>query len=117
MESAFGVDHGEISKAERLPRVTTARKLGRLVRTGSIRASSRGDKLVNTPLSVSGLGRATGRGTQKVGEATTAFGHKMQANGGVTGGVVVAGGAGAGYAGYKHAQNQPPKKTKPPRAM
>lgn len=116
MDSAFGVDHGQISKATqkqpRLPRSTTAQKIGRAVRVGTIK----GTKAADAPLSVSGLGRAVGRGTANTGVKIAGMGGRMQAHGGRTGTAVAALGlGGAGYAYHKAKVKEP--KTKAPKVV
>ena len=116
MNSAFGVDHGEISKAEPRPRPTTAQRLGRFTAVNADRAGRAGRKVVTTTLSVEGTGRATGRGTEALGRGITSAGKVFGRHPGKTGSLVFAGAGAAGVSAYKHARNQPPK-VKAPRGM
>jgi hypothetical protein len=110
MYSAFGVDHGEVSKGLKLSWVKRPRKLTR----AQIRTQGQGTgkgtrteavtrKLKNateTPVSIAGTGRAAGRGI-------TGTGAFMQNHPGVTGSALVGGG---GAAAYHHLKQKEPKR-------
>ena len=89
MESAFGIEHGEISKARRQKTKPVNQVRGNLRQVGT--------KVTSARISLSDVGSGTGR-------AVTGVGRALQAKPGLTGAVVVGGAAGGLYA----------KKKKPP---
>lgn len=116
MDSAFGVDHGEISKiriprkvhppAEALARKAAQRaqgaRAGNAVRKGPGKLKKLGEKAVNTEISVSRVGRGVGSGIGTVGRKTNEVITRYP---GVTGTAVLGGG---GYALYRSGRK--PKK-------
>lgn len=104
MESAFGIDHGEINKARlpRLPRgVTSATKPKAPSRASQIKGSL--NRLGEKDISVKELGGGAGRGVASVGRF-------MQNRPGLTGTALVGGGGAAGY--KVLSDRQPRKKTR-----
>lgn len=105
MLSAFGVEHGEVSKgvaygAGGLPRSRKLIALGRASRKG-FEATKRGaHKVVTTELSVQNLGRGTGLGIGAAGRGAGKVGEKLAAHPAITGSVVA--GSAAGGAGYQY---------------
>lgn len=110
MTSAFGIDHGEISKVKvtwggapdktaRMALTEQARKVGKLRELPK--------KVVEAPISIGGTGRATSRGVKAGGEGIAYAANKYP---GLTGTAILGGG---GYAAYRAARQQPPKKKKP----
>jgi len=89
MRSAFGIDHGEVSKAAS-PLTGPQKVKGALNRIGTAHVS------------IKGVGRAAGRTTRKTGQF-------LERNPGVTGTALVGGG---GYAGYKYLSEKEPRKRK-----
>ena len=83
MESAFGIEHGEFSKARRPKQKPTNQVRGNLRQVGQ--------KVTSARVSLTDVGNATGKTVGGVGRA-------LQAKPGLTGAVVVGGGAGALYA-------------------
>lgn len=119
MESAFGVDHGEVSKAllgsfkprGRVPfgtrgpngkPMTRAQRatVGEAGPTRPQRIKNRANKVLETPVSIAGVGRATSR----LGESTSGF---LGSHPGATGAAILGGGSAAGY---KFARGKEPKR-------
>jgi len=109
MESAFGIDHGEISKVKGPPKLTgvTGRLTGAQVRTAGQGAPSRTSKtkralhkIGEADISLKGLGGAAGRGLKGTGSF-------LENRPGLTGTALVGGG---GAAGYKYLSNKEPKR-------
>lgn len=116
MISAFGVDHGLVSKGVArgpggLPRSRKLIALGRGSRKVYDKAKRGAHKVVTTELSLQNLGRGTGKTFEAAGRGTGKIGRGLGKHPAVTG-TAVAGGA-AGYGGYKyHEARQKPPKTK-----
>jgi hypothetical protein len=98
MESAFGIDHGEISKA-RVPRPP------RGARAPSRASQIKGqlNRLGEKDISIKEVGRSAGAGL-------TGVGGFMQRHPGLTGTALVGGGGAAGY--KLLSEKQPRKKTR-----
>jgi hypothetical protein len=111
MISAFGVDHGEISKA-RLPRLPNGKRMTRAQRATrgvNPNAKPRGqqasdflNRVGDAHVSLKGIGNTAGKGAAGVG-------NFMAGHPGLTGTAVI-GGAGAG--GYKYLSDKEPKTKK-----
>lgn len=101
MQSAFGIDHGEISKA-RLPRSPLPRTRTRGPRAPSRASQIKGslNRLGEKDISIKEVGRSAGSGVAGVGGF-------MQRHPGLTGTALVGGG---GAAGYKILSEKPRKK-------
>lgn len=98
MESAFGIDHGEINKA-RLPRLPRGTKPPRAPsRASQIKGSL--NRLGEKDISVKELGGGAGRGVAGIGRF-------MQNRPGLTGTALV---GGSGAAGYKYLSGKQPRK-------
>lgn len=110
MLSAFGVDHGEISKGRgifypRLPKVASrAQKAtqGTGVATGPQRVKAALNRAGDAPVTIKGVGRASARTMRGVGGV-------FEGHPGLTGTALVGGG---GVAGYQHLKNKEPRKKK-----
>jgi hypothetical protein len=126
MISAFGVDHGEISKAVRLrvvrvgkprvPRGTRTRKGKRLnaaqrrtasppgqaPQTGPQKIRTGMQRITEAPITIAGVGR----GTSRVGQTASNFTARHP---GLTGAGILGGG---GFAGYKYLSNKEPRRKK-----
>ena len=110
MLSAFGVDHGEVSKGffraagsgtKRLTRAQRATK-GTGGPSGPKQVAGAVDRALGAPISIKGAGRAAGGGLG-------ATGRFFESRPGLTGTALVGGG---GYAGYKYLKQSEPKKRK-----
>lgn len=107
MISAFGVDHGEFSKAryqqnqpKRMTRAQRRTKGKAGVLTGPQKIVQAAHRAGEAPVSVKGIGGSVGRGIQGTG--------RFLANRpGLTGAALVGGG---GAAGYKYLSDKEPKK-------
>lgn len=101
MESAFGIDHGEINKA-RLPRSPLPRTRARAPRAPSRASQIKGslNRLGEKDISVKELGGGAGRGVAGIGRF-------MQNRPGLTGTALV---GGSGAAGYKYLSGKQPRK-------
>jgi hypothetical protein len=118
MESAFGIDHGTISKGVAygpggLPRSRKLIALGRGARKGYEGARKAGRKVVTTEVSVQNVGQAAGAGTAAIGRGAGKVGASLEKHPGVTGAALIGGGAGYGGYRYHQARNKPPKTKKP----
>jgi hypothetical protein len=100
MESAFGIDHGEINKA-RLPRSPMPRTRTRAPSRAS-QIKGQLNRLGEKDISIKELGGGAGRGVANVGGF-------MQRHPGLTGTALVGGG---GAAGYKVLSEKQPRKKK-----
>lgn len=106
MESAFGIDHGEIEKSRRTRAARrSALQANRAARDAKMRASLRRvgsvpGKVVNAKVSVADVGRTAGR-------VTTGVGRVVSASPAITGTAVI---GGAGYGAYKLSQRPHKKK-------
>jgi hypothetical protein len=114
--SAFGVDHGEISKGWRVVRTPKGfhaprgkRPTGAQIRTAGKDANfvSRpqkvkraAEKVTRADISLAGIGESAGKGSKKVGGF-------LERHPGLTGTALVGGG---GAAGYKYLKDKQPKK-------
>jgi hypothetical protein len=110
MLSAFGVDHGEVSKGILRAAGRPARRLTRAQRatrgaggpSGPQKVAGAVDRALGAPISVKGAGRAAGKGMG-------ATGRFFEQRPGLTGTALVGGG---GYAGYKYLKQSEPKRKK-----
>ncbi len=103
MESAFGIEHGEISKA-RVPRLSAAqvRTAGQGAPTRTTKTKRALHKIGEADISLKGLGSAAG----KTLKGTGSF---LENRPGLTGTALVGGG---GAAGYKYLSNKEPRRNK-----
>jgi len=107
MQSAFGVDHGDISKgrfvwpkAKRPPTRAQKRTQGAPgAKSGPQQVKAAANKITETPVSIGGIGRATGSGMRGVGGF-------LEKRPGLTGTALVGGGGAAGYHQYKKGQKR-----------
>lgn len=106
MLSAFGIDHGEVSKAFLRPQtVTRAQKATRGLpgtRTRSKALKAGLNRVGDTPITIKGIGRTAGGAVRGVGSV-------FEGHPGLTGTALVGGG---GAAGYTHLKNKEPRKKK-----
>lgn len=119
-ESAFGVDHGDVSKASTgFPRARWANKAGKAYGKAKGKLTQMGDRAGNASVSVKGIGHKVGYGISGVGVGTAKAGNKMMDHPGKTGAATLGvAGAGAGYGGKKLYDHQSPNgKHKTPRGM
>ena len=105
MYSAFGVDHGGISKGVvrgpgGLPRSRKLIWVGSKARKGYEGGKRAGHAITTAEISVQGLGRAAGRGSEATGRGAGKLGGFLEKHPAVTGTTVV--GTGAGVAGYQY---------------
>lgn len=97
MESAFGIEHGEVSKAFRKkpPPQKPTNQVRITLRDVGRKAAAKGSKVAGTRLSLTDVGNATGKGFQHGGAGV---GRALQAKPGLTGAALV---GGAGYGLYR----------------
>ena len=98
MESAFGVDHGEIEKARRRRPQPTPPSY----KPAAAKLKALGNRVANAPISLNSVGNTAGKGVTAVGTGLRRFPA-------ATGAVVLGGG---GYALYKNPPGEK-KKRKP----
>lgn len=103
MTSAFGVEHGEIAKAN-MPRAAWATKAGKGIKTAGGHLKRLGRTAANAPVSVAGVGRVVGEATDIAGLSTRAAAEGMKKNPGLTGATAL--GSAAGYGVYRHKQGK-----------
>lgn len=105
MISAFGIDHGEVSKAVRMPRGKPTRAQRRTqrrpgARSGPEKIADTGRKISETSWSLGGVGRGASRGL--AGASSITGRHP-----GTTGTALVGGG---GYGGYRYLNRKEPRR-------
>lgn len=124
MKSAFGVDHGVVSKGVThgpggLPRSRKLIALGRGARKAFEGSKRVGNKITTTEVSVQSIGRSAGTGTAAIGRGAGKIGGALEKHPGATGAAVIGTGAGVGGYQYNKARKKQPKAKKPaaPEAM
>ena len=111
MESAFGVDHGEISKG-----VTWA-SWGRKAGTAAGTVAGHGKRIADKSISVSGIGDSTGAAAQWTGKKISGTGSALRRHPSLTGSTVVGAGGTAGVLAYRKDKKGSKKPKKHPEAM
>lgn len=98
MDSAFGIDHGEVSKAfgrKRQPAQQPPNQVRYTLRQVGQKAAAKGSKVASTRLSLKDVGTATGKGLELGGKHA---GRALLVKPGATGAAVV---GAAGYGLYR----------------
>lgn len=102
MESAFGIEHGDIAKARRRQQPRRVSPAAVKVAEGAKKAAQIPGKVANARVSVADAGRAAGKGAEGVGRL-------LNKKPGLTGAAVLGGGGYALYRNGRKGQLKPKK--------